>query len=136
MNTLGSKLPVEITTPSSTPSYSTTIGATLVDESVDELLLSIKVGGAGGHIDLGAFDEHLNVSTTWLDLTYPRKRTSCRNHHCDNQHPGKGRGNLGNRFFRVRLLKPQMHSQRLSSLQMDSLRVPAGDLEGQSGVLE
>ena len=46
MNTLGSELPVRITTPSLNPSYSTTIGAALVDESVDELVLSIEVGGA------------------------------------------------------------------------------------------
>ena len=50
---------VEITTPSSTPSYSTTIEVALVDESVDELILSIEVSGAEGHINLGASDEFL-----------------------------------------------------------------------------
>ena len=42
------KLPVEIMRPppSSTPSYSTTIWVMPVDESVDELVLSIEVSGA------------------------------------------------------------------------------------------
>ena len=46
MNTLGSEFSAGITTPSSTQSYSTTIWVTLVDEFVDELVLSIEVRGA------------------------------------------------------------------------------------------
>ena len=83
MNTLRSKLSVGITTPLSTLSYSTIIGAALVNESVDKLVLSIKVGSAGEQIDLGASNEYLNVSTTWLDLTYTKMQTSYRNHYCN-----------------------------------------------------
>ena len=43
MNTLGSEVPAGMITPSSTPSYLTTIWAALFDEYVDELILSIEV---------------------------------------------------------------------------------------------
>ena len=47
----------------------------LVDEPVDELLLSIEMGGAERYIDLDASNKYLNVNTIWLNLIYPRKRT-------------------------------------------------------------
>lgn len=34
----------------------------LLNKSGDELVLSIKVNSMGEHIDLGAFNEYLNVS--------------------------------------------------------------------------
>ena len=55
--------------PVPTSSNSTTIWAALVDESVNELVLSIEVSSVGEHSNLGVSDEHLNVSTTWLGLT-------------------------------------------------------------------
>ena len=37
-------------------------------------------------IEVDKFDEHLNVSTTWLDITYPKKQTSSsRNWHFDQE---------------------------------------------------
>ena len=72
------KLPVEIITATTTIINLIILNhwVALVDESVDELVLSIEVSGARGHINLGASDEHLNVSTIWLYTTYPRKRIS------------------------------------------------------------
>ena len=52
----------------------------------------------------------------------------------DRTYNQKGRVSIqsnGYLFFMVRFLRPQTHSQRLSSLRMNSLGAPAGDLEGQ-----
>ena len=64
---------------SSTPSYSTSIWVALVDVSVNELVLGIKVRDAGGHIDLGASDDN---SSTFDDISTdlpPASTSSCSN---------------------------------------------------------
>ena len=64
--------------PPSTSSYSTAICVALVDESNNKLVLNIEVRWEP--------DKHLNISTTWLDTMYAKKRTSCWYHHCDYHH--------------------------------------------------
>ena len=72
------KLPVEIITKTTTIINPIILNhwVALVDESINELILSIEVSDTGGHINLGASDEHLNVSISWLYTTYPRKQIS------------------------------------------------------------
>ena len=56
----------------STPSKLITILVALIDESVDALILSLKVHGAEGHINLGASDEFLSELPLRLPpLTWP-----------------------------------------------------------------
>ena len=75
------KLSVEITTVTTTIINPIILNhwVVLVDESIHELVLSIEVSSAGGYINLSTSNEHLNVNTTWLYTTYPKKQTLCRN---------------------------------------------------------